>query len=194
MARKESSHDNFGLQYTASSCSIAINEMGEGMSFFKFILFPIALLIIAALSIKEYKTYKAAKAVGEEIRYFRRRFIRRLIGLGLLAAIVTLFSLHGAISASLGSAAMNLLYLLGCLALTLIIFIIVILDLKETGEMMLKEQRDLARDSISSLRQRVREYQKANAKQHLSSGGSAEGDLKTNKATRAEDSPKESET
>jgi hypothetical protein len=168
--------------------------MEKGMSFFKFILFPIVVLIITVLGIKEYKVYISAKAEGDAIRYFRRRLSRRLAGLGLLAAIVALISLHGVISASLESAVMNLLYLLACLVLTLMIFIIVIIDLKETGEMMLRQQRDFAHDSISSLQQRVREYKKTQTTPHVSSDCGAEDDGKASKATRAEDSPSESQT
>ncbi len=162
--------------------------MEEAMNVFGFILFSCILLLIVALGIKEYSTYVSAKARGEETGYFRRRVIRRLAGLGLLTIIVVLISLHNKVSAFLGSAGMNLLYLLGCLALTLVIFVLAIIDLKETGEMVVKKQRDLARNSISSLQQRVREFQKTDAEQQACHGGTAKGGRQTDAHTQSEDS------
>ncbi len=155
------------------------------MNVFKFILFLSILLIIVALGIKEYSTYVSGKARGEETGYFRRRLIRRLVGLGLLTVIVVLISLHNKVSAFLGSAGMSLLYLLGCLALTLVIFVLVIIDLKETGEMVVKKQRDLARDSISSLQQRVRELQKTDAEQQACQSSTEQGGGQTDADTQS---------
>jgi len=188
LTREEVLHDNFGLQYNPASYIIQHDNMEEAMNFFKFVLFPIVLLIIAMLGIKEYSTYVSGKARGEETGYFRRRLIRRLVGLGLLTVIVVLISLHNKVSAFLGSAGMSLLYLLGCLALTLVIFVLVIIDLKETGEMVVKKQRDLARDSISSLQQRVRELQKTDAEQQACQGSTAKGGRQTDADTQSEDS------
>ena len=184
---KETLHDNFGLQYNPTSYRIAHDNMEEGMDVFKFILFSCILLLIVALGIKEYSTYVSAKAGDEETSYFRRRLKRRLVGLGLLIVIVVLISLHNKVSAFLGSAGMNLLYLLGCLALTLVIFVLAIIDLKETGEMVVKKHRDLARNSISSLQQRVREFQKTDSEQQACQGSTAKGGRQTDADTQSEE-------
>ncbi len=184
---KETLHDNFGLQYNHASYKIAHDNMEEGMDVFKFILFSCILLLIVALGIKEYGTYVSAKAAGEETSYLRRRLSRRIVGLGLLIVIVALISLHNKVSAFLGSAGMNLLYLLGCLALTLVIFVLAIIDLKETGEMVAKKHSDLARDSISSLQQRVRELQKTDSDPEACQGCTAKGGGQADAHTQREE-------
>jgi len=161
--------------------------MEEGMNVFEFILFSCILLLVVALGIKEYTTYISAKAGGEETGYFRRRLKRRLVGLGLLTVILVLISLHNRVSAFLDSAGMNLLYLFGCLTLTLVIFVLVIIDLKETGEMVVKKNRDLARDSISSLQQRVREFQKTDAEQQACQGSTAKDGGQADAHTQSEE-------
>ena len=68
------------------------------------------------------------------------------------------------------------------------IFVLAIIDLKETGEMVVKKQRDLARDSISSLQQRVREFQKTDAEQRVCQSSTDKGGGQTDADTQSEDS------
>lgn len=164
------------------------------MGFFKFVLFPVIVIVIGALGIKEYTTYVSARAESEEAPYFRRRLIRRLVGLGLLLIILILIVLHSSVSDFLGSAGMNLLYLLGCLVLTLVIFVLILIDVKETGEMIMRNQHDLARNSISSLRQRVKELQKTDSEQQTCPNTTAQTGRQTNGDTQGAVSRRAPET
>jgi len=112
------------------------------------IFLSVVIFVLVMLGVVEWLYCRSQKVAGWEARYYARRLKRRLVGLGLLLIIVISIFYSDKVHLFLHGILWNLAFLLSCMALVFIVFLLLIKDIMETARYAVKKQAEITSHSL----------------------------------------------